>query len=582
VNARDQGRRSGGARFRLKLLLAMMVVIATITALGLYIEQRNLAANATRNLQQQFQSELESLHNIQEVRHAALAERCRALVRKPRIHAALEDNALDLLYPSAKDEMRDIMEDAQAAVKRPNVLRGEFYRFLDGQGAVIPAPNPQDAGDIGPESESKLALRSVPRDLQLGYLPKASPADESVSEVITMPILSTETGEVIAALAIGFRPVQLGGKRAAAEMKSGIWLNNRLYLAALSEPARNIIGNEITTALASGDHGEDRANVTVDGVPHLLFFKRLNVGSAYPLACEVCLFPLTDLRARQRQVRWQILTGGALMLLAGFVASHFVSGRLSKPVEKLAHDRERAETALEQTSVELQRSARFSADASHQLKTPVAVLRAGLEELLSRENIGGDAREEISQLVHQTYRLNGVIEDLLLLSRMDAGRLQVAADPVDLSALVEAELDDLSAHSEDLELVIDADVPTGLRIAGEKRYATMIVRNLLENARKYNRRGGCIRVKARRENGDLLLTIANTGGGIPARAQEHIFDRFHRGSAGENIPGHGLGLNLARELARLHGGDVRLIASEGNWTEFEIRFRALEEDVEHS
>ena len=90
--------------FRTKLLAAMMLVISAITALGLYLAQRDVTANANRALQQDFQTQLSSLHELQELRHAALAERCRALAEKPRIHAALEDNALDLLYPSAKDE----------------------------------------------------------------------------------------------------------------------------------------------------------------------------------------------------------------------------------------------------------------------------------------------------------------------------------------------------------------------------------------------------------------------------------------------------------------------------------------------
>ena len=106
-------------------------------------------------------------------------------------------------------------------------------------------------------------------------------------------------------------------------------------------------------------------------------------------------------------------------LLAGLVTSNFLSRRLSQPVEELAVDSEenrvqraRAEAALEATSVELQRSARFSADASHQLKTPVTVLRAGLEELLARENHTPRECDEISALIHQTYRLTGVIDDL--------------------------------------------------------------------------------------------------------------------------------------------------------------------------
>ena len=147
---------------------------------------------------------------------------------------------------------------------------------------------------------------------------------------------------------------------------------------------------------------------------------------------------------------------------------------------------------------------------------------------------------------------------------------------MDLSQLLEAELDDLSALPDPFNLTVEPDIPAGLHIAGEKRYTTLIVRNLLENARKYNRPGGRVRVAAE-ENGEAVrLSIGNSGAPIPPAAQEHVFERFHRGSVGENIPGHGLGLNLARELACLHGGDLRLVGSHNDWTEFEVRFRRME------
>src|SRR5262249_6412581 len=133
------------------------------------------------------------------------------------------------------------------------------------------------------------------------------------------------------------------------------------------------------------------------------------------------------------KLRWQVLGTGVLLLLGGLLVSHFVAGRLSDPVEKLAVDSQRTEAALETTSEELQRSARFSADASHQLKTPVTVLRAGLEELLTRDNLTPAECHEISALIHQTFRLSSLIEDLLLLSRMDAGRLKLDLAPVNLS-----------------------------------------------------------------------------------------------------------------------------------------------------
>jgi signal transduction histidine kinase len=315
----------------------------------------------------------------------------------------------------------------------------------------------------------------------------------------------------------------------------------------------------------------------LDGSPHLFLSKRLNPDSHYAEAFEVCVYPLAGLVARQRQVRWQVLGAGTLMLLVGLLGSQVLATRLSAPVEKLAVDseenreqRRRAEAALEMTSAELQRSARFSADASHQLKTPVTVLRAGLEELLTHERVTPEQCHDVSALIHQTFRLSTLIEDLLLLSRMDAGRLKLEFAPVDLSHLIEASLDDLSALPDDVDIQVETDFPPDLQVAGEKRYTAIILQNLLENARKYNRPGGRIRISARVQDERVRVAIANTGPMIPAGARAHIFERFHRAAMGENVPGYGLGLNLARELARLHRGDLVLTRSDENRTEFEL------------
>ena len=563
----------------------MMLVVSGLTASALYYAQRHLTAEAEQDLQRDFHSELAALHRVQEVRHAALAERCRALVRRPRIHAALEDNALDLLYPSAKDELRDVMAAAEEPLSEQttHALRARFYRFLDSHGAVISPSNPLDVGELTPDAEAQLSLRHLSEKQQIGYLRRQEDGAETIDEVIAMPIISHETGEVIAALALGFKPVELGNMRAGSGIKSGIWLNGELHLPQTSVEERACLGAEVSRALQVSSSSASSLSVNAQGVPHLLFYKILNPESLFPEAYEVCLYPLTKLFARQRRLRWEVLGAGTLLLLGGFIASHFMSGRLAGPVKKLVIDseehraqRERAEAALESTHEELQRSARFSADASHQLKTPVTVLRAGLEEVLARGNLTPEQCDEISGLVHQTYRLANIIEDLLLLSRMDAGRLQIEFGAVDLIQLLDASLDDLSTMAGCPEVEIDSDHPS-LLIAGEKRYVAIILQNLLENARKYNRPGGRISIACRIEQNAAILTIGNTGKPIPPAARDHVFERFHRGAVGENVPGYGLGLNLARELARIHGGDVRLVRSDPDWTELQVRFQLAEE-----
>ena len=565
------------AGFRTRLRVATMIVVSVVTLLGLYFGERSLASNVEDDLRREFQAELAALRNTRAIRHAGLVERCRTLVRRSRIQSALEDDALDLLYPSAENELRDIMVSPAGAAADGSAggLHAQFYRFLGRNGAVIATPNSRAVGALSATEVGWMALPVLPTVPQTGYLTREIEAGESeVFEIIAMPILSTDTAEPIAALVLGFEPFAVGRREARSGMKSGVQVQGRLHSAALPLAAEAVLAREV--------HENQTAPVRVelDGVPHLLFAQRLNPDSLYPPAYEVCVFPLADLETRRSQLRWQVLGAGVLLLMVGFGGSHVVSARLAAPVEKLAVDSEenrtqraRAEAALEMTSAELQRSARFSADASHQLKTPVTVLRAGLEELMAKDNLTPEECSEISALVHQTYRLSSLIEDLLLLSRMDAGRLKLAIAPVNLSRLIEASLDDLGALPDEYELKIETDFPPDLHIEGEKRYTAIILQNLLENARKYNRRGGRIRLTAAVADGMVRFVVGNSGRPIAPDAQTMIFERFHRSGMGENVPGYGLGLNLARELARLHHGDLRLIRSDEILTEFEVSFR---------
>src|SRR6266576_5097720 len=568
-------------RFRTKLLAAMMFVVSGLMAFALYFAQHHVTAAAQHDSQQDFQAELSSLDKVQELRNAALAERCSALALRPRIHAALEDNALDLLYPSAKDELRDLMEDEGPLHTGPS-LHAKFYRFLDAAGAVLPPPNPKDVGQLSPGVEMQLILKKLPETQQIGYIREnAGSTDETVDEVVAVPMFSTETGDVISALVVGFKAFELIGKGAGAGTQSGIWLNGQLHMPSLSKSAQAALGSEIAKAVTNSASAQSNFTVTVNGAPQLLFYKRLNPNSLFPPAYEICVYPLADSMAQLHRLRWRIGGAGALLLLGGFVASHLVALRLSAPVKRLALDseenrtqRKRAEAALVTAAQELERSTRYSADASHQLKSPVTVFRIGLESLLGREDFKPEVYEELSTLLHQTHRLTGVIEDLLLLSRMDAGHLQIASAPVDLSQLVNEWLDDLGALPDSPNVKIEKEFSPRLFIAGEKRYTSLIVQNLLENARKYNRPGGRIRVSAHGNGSDVVLTIGNTGSTIPPG--ENIFERFHHSSTPSAVSGHGIGLNLARELARLHGGDLRLLRSGNDWTEFEVRFSAVD------
>lgn len=590
MNEASESRRRRVVRFRTKLSAAMMVVIAAITALGLYAAQRNVAANAERALHQNFQAELSSLHKLQDLRRSALAERCRTLATNARIHAALEDNALDLLYPSAKDELRDLMEGEEPQPEQAaNSLRARFYRFLDSNGAVLPPPNPKDVGALSIPAENQLAVRKLPETEQIGYLTHVDLADPTADEITAEPIFSSESGEIISALVVGFKPFELEARHASAGINSGLWVAGQLILPSLPKAAQDEVAGQIVEAITNEQRAENNFTVRINGAPHLLFYKQLNPRSIFPPAYEICVYSLADWIAQLRRLRWQIGGTGVVLVLGGFVASHFIAVRFAKPVEQLAVDseedrmqRQRVEAELAVTSEELQRSARYSADASHQLKSPVTVLRAGIESLLGRDDFKPEIYEELSDLLHQTHRLTGVIDDLLLLSRMDAGHLEIASDPVNLSELIDQWLDDLMALPDAPEVKIEKDCPAELYVAGEKRYTSLIVQNLLENARKYNRPGGRMAVSAERRGNAVLFMVGNTGHTIPPEVQPHIFERYYRGSTHSPVAGHGLGLSVACELAKLHGGDLRLICSKNDWTEFEVLFRAAAQKTQRA
>ncbi len=251
VQARDEG----VASFRTRLFTAIMVIVVTLTALGFYLAQRKVAADAEQNLQENFQAEISSLHKIEQLRHAALAERCNVLAAKPRIHAAMEDNAIDLLYPSAKDELRDLMEgDEPPPEQAVQSLHARFYRFLDSTGAVIKPPNTYDVGGLDPKTEAQLALSRLPDTQQIGYIRESAEADKgTIDEVIAVPIFSSYTSDVISALVIGFTPLELEEKNAEVGMRSGVWVNGELHLPSLPKSAQASVSEKIASAVANSD-----------------------------------------------------------------------------------------------------------------------------------------------------------------------------------------------------------------------------------------------------------------------------------------------------------------------------------------
>lgn len=230
---------------------------------------------------------------------------------------------------------------------------------------------------------------------------------------------------------------------------------------------------------------------------------------------------------------------------------------------------------LNATFERLQRSfeqaVRFSAEASHHLKTPISVLRAGIEEILTDPDTPEKQQTRAEALLNQVHHLTSIAENLLLLARADAGRVDLQREEFDLSELLEGVCDDLRALAEPYELTVEAELPEHLPVVADRPAVALIVQNLVENAIKYNEPQGCICITAGLTNSEAEVTVKNNGEPIPPERAPHIFERFYRARSDGRMSGHGLGLSIAWELTKAHGGELELVRSDSEWTEFRLR-----------
>jgi signal transduction histidine kinase len=220
---------------------------------------------------------------------------------------------------------------------------------------------------------------------------------------------------------------------------------------------------------------------------------------------------------------------------------------------------------------------RFSADASHELKTPLTVLRSGLEDFLDRGHLNPSQRRAVAGLLEQTTRLSRIVESLLLLSRADTGRLVLDLQPLDLVGLIQDCLEDGQILARKKAVALECRLPERLPASVDPGRFSQILMNLLENAIKYSGRGGLVRVTAGHgpSSGTVTITVGNTGPGIRPEDAPHVFERFFRSDRVSKTAGHGLGLSLARELARAHRGELTLVRTSPAWTEFCIQLPGL-------
>ncbi|MBM7568563.1 sensor histidine kinase [Paenibacillus sacheonensis] len=264
----------------------------------------------------------------------------------------------------------------------------------------------------------------------------------------------------------------------------------------------------------------------------------LNNGSGH----DIVYLDVTAQQTILRNLVYTFLAVGLAMLIVIFFTSRYFANRSIAPV-KDAFDKQK----------------RFIADASHELKTPLAVINTHADVLLA--NSDDPIREQAKWLHHiksETERMKTLTGDLLYLTEMDDSRERMIYAPFDASEAVESVILTMEAVIFEKQISLSYEIEPGLTVRGSSEQIKQVVMILLDNAVKYANAEGSIALKMSRRHHDVQLAVTNTGEGIAAEHLERIFDRFYRidASRSRKKGGYGLGLAIAKSIVEQHKGRI--------------------------
>jgi signal transduction histidine kinase len=230
---------------------------------------------------------------------------------------------------------------------------------------------------------------------------------------------------------------------------------------------------------------------------------------------------------------------------------------------------------LERLEAAVKRLTQFTADASHELRTPIALIRATAELTLRRERSAETYRQALGHILDDADRATRLIEDLLLLARADAGPPALSLDLVELTPLVRdiCEQGQILAGDRDLAIFADAPEQTVFVEANDPALRRLLLL-LVDNAVKYTPAGGHITVSVALDSSGPTVTVRDTGIGIPDTALPHVFERFYRVDESRNrdAGGAGLGLSIAQWIAQRHHASLEVESVVGRGSAFRVRF----------
>jgi signal transduction histidine kinase len=349
---------------------------------------------------------------------------------------------------------------------------------------------------------------------------------------------------------------------------AGALLGSLLLLATLSYHELVVERDEEKAKIPPAEQareelGDEVRLVLVVGLPALL----LSLGGGWLLTRQA-LAPLTRLTA---------------------AAAQLDESNLGRPLSRSGSGDEldRLTGVFNDMSARLDRSFQhirdFTLHASHELKTPLTVLRGELETALREESPGEVQRERIFSHLDEIQRLARIVDGLSLLTKADAGQVGLTLEPLALDELVRDSFEDAQTLGRPRQLTVRLGACEAVSVRGDRHRLRQLLLNLADNAVKYCQPGGDIAFALRRRAGTAEIEVTNTGPGLAPELQARVFERFFRGDAGQGraADGCGLGLSIAQWIVRAHGGMIRFASEPNRLTTVTVSLPLAAENTGH-
>ena len=227
---------------------------------------------------------------------------------------------------------------------------------------------------------------------------------------------------------------------------------------------------------------------------------------------------------------------------------------------------------------EIEQQREFFAEAVHQIKSPLAILRANWEEELNNTDLPLEIREKFAQNIETITRMSQLINKMLILSHTEVSRSNLNFQPVRLDEILNSIIEETSVLAETNNQEINAEYLPEMIVNGDNDRLYQLFFNIIDNAIKYTPEYGKITIRGRVENNIVIIDIQDTGPGIPLEEQSLIFNRFYRARNGntKKVSGSGLGLAICKMIAEMHQGKINVKSEQGKGSTFRVLLPAME------